>query len=91
MELLEAIQLGAAAWPFSFPIQRTALVCVGPWKATAFGCSLCISWDTLLTALSDQPEILELFFDHGAAPGFTDEVYALSATIVQLLWRHQVP
>ena len=43
-----------------------------------------VSW----AAMVDQPEILELFFDHGAAPGFTDEVYALSATVIQLLWRH---
>jgi ankyrin repeat protein len=36
----------------------------------------------------NQPDILELLFEHGAVPGFTDEVQLLSATILQLLWRN---
>ena len=43
-----------------------------------------VSW----AAVSNQPEILELLFDHGGAPGYTDEVYTLCATIVQLVFRN---
>ena len=43
-----------------------------------------VSW----AAAVGQPDILELLFEHGGAPGYTDEVYTLCATVVQIVFRN---